>query len=73
MWLCSASLPEELVYKIVKIIYDNDEDRNAIHPMAKMYTVKNAFRGYKAVPTSFHPGAIKYYKEKGVWDKRDNL
>lgn len=73
MWICSASMPEELVYKIIKIIYDNDEDRNAIHPMAKMYTVKNAFFGYKAVPTSFHPGAIKYYKEKGVWDKRDNL
>ena len=73
MWLCSASLPEELVYKIIKIIYDNDADRNAIHPMAKMYTVKNAFFGYKAVPTTFHPGAIKYYKEKGVWDKRDEM
>ena len=73
MWICSASLPEDLVYNIIKIIYDNDADRNAIHPMAKMYTVKNAFFGYKAVPTTFHPGAIKYYKEKGVWDKRDEM
>lgn len=73
MWICSASLPEELVYKIIKIVYDNSEDRNAIHPMAKMYTVENAFRGYKSVPTTYHPGAIKYYKEKGVWDKKDEM
>ncbi len=67
MWLCSASMSEELVYQIVKAVYDNDKQRNAIHPMAKMYTVENAFFGSQSVPTNFHPGAIKYYKEKGVW------
>lgn len=70
MWICSASMSEELVYQIIKAVYDNDKRRNAIHPMAKMYTVKNAFYGSKAVPTTFHPGAIKYYKEKGVWEAK---
>ena len=71
MWICRTDLSEDLVYQILKAVYDNDEERNAIHPLAKMYTVKNAFRGTPGVPVGFHPGAIKYYKEKGVWDKRD--
>ncbi|MEA3361024.1 MAG: TAXI family TRAP transporter solute-binding subunit [Thermodesulfobacteriota bacterium] len=70
MWLCRTDLPEDLVYKILKAVYDNSEDRNAIHPMAKKYTIENAFRGSKSVPVGYHPGAIKYYKEKGIWDKR---
>jgi len=69
MWLCRTDLPEDLVYKILKAVYDNSEDRNAIHPMAKKYTIENAFRGSKSVPVGYHPGAIKYYKEKGIWEK----
>ena len=69
MWLCRTDLPEDLVYKIIKAVYDHSEDRNAIHPMAKKYTIENAFRGSKSVPVGYHPGAIKYYKEKGIWEK----
>jgi len=70
MWLCRADLPEELVYKIIKAVYEHPEEKNAIHPLAKMYTIENAFRGANGVPVGYHPGAIKYYKEKGIWDKR---
>ncbi len=70
MWLCRADLPEDLVYKIVKAVYEHPEEKNAIHPLAKMYTIENAFRGANGVPVGYHPGAIKYYKEKGIWDKR---
>jgi len=69
MWLCRTDLPEDLVYKIIKAVYDNSEARNAIHPMARKYTVENAFRGSNSVPVGYHPGAIKYYKEKGIWHK----
>ena len=69
MWLCRADLSKDIVYKIIKAVYDNSEERNAIHPMAKKYTIENAFRGSKSVPVGYHPGAIKYYKEKGIWDK----
>lgn len=71
MWMCREDLPEDLVYKILKAVYGHPEDRDAIHPMAKMYTPKNAFRGAPGVPVGYHPGAIKYYKEIGIWDKRD--
>jgi TRAP transporter TAXI family solute receptor len=71
MWLCRADLDENLVYQIIKTVYENEAEKNAIHPLAKMYNIKNAFRGTPGVPVGFHPGAIKYYKEKGIWDKRD--
>jgi TRAP transporter TAXI family solute receptor len=70
MWLCRTALPEDLVYKILKAVYDHPEEKDAIHPLAKMYVIQNAFRGTDGVPVDFHPGAIKYYKEKGIWDKR---
>ncbi|HDI59799.1 MAG TPA: TAXI family TRAP transporter solute-binding subunit [Desulfobacteraceae bacterium] len=70
MWICRADLSEDLVYQIIKAVYENEEEKNAIHPLAKMYTIENAFRGTPGVPVDFHPGAIKYYKEKGIWDKR---
>lgn len=71
MWLCRKDLSKDTVYKIVKTIYENEEKKNQIHPMAKKYTIENAFRGANNVPVEFHPGAIKYYKEKGIWSKRD--
>lgn len=70
MWLCRADLPTDLVYKIVKAVYEHNEERNAIHPMAKRYVPANAFRGADGVPVQYHPGAIKYFKEKGIWGKR---
>ena len=51
-----------LVYQIIKAVYEHEKEKNAIHPLAKMYTVENAFRGSPGVPVGFHPGAIKYYK-----------
>lgn len=71
MWLCRTDLEEETVYNIIKAVYEHPEDKNAIHPMAKKYTIKNAFRGSDNVPVGYHSGAIKYYKEKGVWEKRE--
>jgi TRAP transporter TAXI family solute receptor len=71
MWLCRADLPTELVYEIIKAVYGHPKEKNAIHPMAKRYTIQNAFKGYESVPVGYHPGAIKYYKEKGIWDKRN--
>jgi TRAP transporter TAXI family solute receptor len=71
MLICRADLPEDVVYKIMKAIYDHQREKNAIHPLAAMYTLEYAFRGAdKGDPIDFHPGAIKYFQEKGFWDNR---
>ena len=64
MWLCRADLPEDLVYKILKAVYDNSEERNAIHPMAKKYTIENAFQRFKISTCRISSGSHKVLQGK---------
>jgi TRAP transporter TAXI family solute receptor len=60
----NANMSEQQVYDILKALFDNQADVQAIHPEAKKFTLENAAR---VAPMPFHPGAIKYYTEKGVY------
>jgi TRAP transporter TAXI family solute receptor len=63
--------PEDLIYQIVKAILDHTEEKNAIHPSAKDFSPVNSL---VTMEVPVHPGAEKYFKEKGVWTKEiDNL
>lgn len=66
---CRADLSEELVYKLMKAIYEHPKERDAIHPAAKFWNLENIYRaaGYATKYVPFHPGAVKFLKEKGVW------
>ncbi len=57
-------IDEETAYKIVKAIFDNLSELEAVHPDGKWITLERATSS-KLIP--YHPGAIKYFKEKGVW------
>lgn len=66
-------LPEDLVYKLVKAMYDHSADIAKIHPAGKEYIAKNALLGadfYKSKNVMYHAGAIKYLKEQNVWDSK---
>lgn len=61
-----ADLSDDLVYQIVKAVFDHLSDFQGIlgPAVGADFTLQLAI----ANPTApFHPGAIKYYKEKGVW------
>ena len=58
------SMDEKTAYNIVKTIFDKKADLVAAHKEAenfKLETQSNA-----ATPIPFHPGAIKYFAEKGI-------
>ncbi len=57
-----ADLPEDLVYQITKAIYDNPAPFKKLSWLQNM-SYKNATQG---VPIPFHPGAAKYFREKGI-------
>jgi TRAP transporter TAXI family solute receptor len=59
-----AAMDEKLVYNITKVIFEKKADLVAVHKEARKLELKSAI-ALAEVP--FHPGAIKYYKEKGVW------
>ena len=59
----SSSVSEDTVYKMTKALFENLPTLVAAHTAAKAIKLEDATKGL-AVP--LHPGAIKYYKEKGI-------
>ncbi len=58
-----ADLSDDLVYAMTKAIFDNLDAMVAAHAAAKQMTVEGATAN---LPIPLHPGAEKYFKEKGV-------
>ncbi|MDA0841157.1 MAG: TAXI family TRAP transporter solute-binding subunit [Planctomycetota bacterium] len=62
--ITSAQQSEELIYRLTKTLYENKEKVVEKHPAGKAINPKNVIRN---TGTEFHPGAIKFYKEIGIW------
>ena len=63
MMVARAELPEDLVYKFTKAIFDDLKQFHEAHSAAKSLTLETALNG---MPIPLHPGAEKFFKEKGV-------
>jgi len=61
--ICQKSLDTDLVYKLVKVLFENNAYLMKIHPSAAYTTPENTVK-YSSIP--LHPGTIKYLKEKGI-------
>ena len=61
--ICNRDMSEEMVYNLVKTVYENQDYLIKIHPFAKNTTPENTI---KHSPIPLHPGTIKYLKEKGI-------
>jgi len=57
-------LDTDLVYELVKALCENYDDLAAIHPSLEDYSTDYLLRNTVA---PWHPGAIKYFEEEGVW------
>jgi hypothetical protein len=59
-----AQVPDDIVYKVVKTVFENKPDLiKALGAFAR-FDPKNMAR---ANPVPYHPGAIKAYQELGLW------
>jgi len=59
--LVNKDVPDDLVYQMVKIVCENKSKWVATHSMFAPFDPKKACNA----PIPLHPGAIKYFKEKG--------
>ncbi|MEM6910965.1 MAG: TAXI family TRAP transporter solute-binding subunit [Verrucomicrobiota bacterium] len=62
--ITGAAMEEETIYQLTKALYDHRAEVVAKHPAGKAINPKNAAR---PVGTAFHPGAIRFYQEIGIW------
>ena len=62
------NVDEDIVYNLTKLMYENRAKIAEKHPAGNALNPKNAIRDYG---TPFHPGAIKFYKEAGIWTDAD--
>jgi TRAP transporter TAXI family solute receptor len=62
--VAASRLSDDVVYKVTKTMFDNIGEFHTFHGVAKQWTLKETLEDPK-IP--FHPGAIRYFKEKNLW------
>lgn len=63
----NPKVKDEIVYKAVKALYENKKALAAGHPSFRGTDLKNFGMDHGAL--KYHPGAIKFLKEAGVWKR----
>ena len=62
--VADANMSDQLAYDIVKTLFDRKEDIVRVHAEGRNFDLKNQSAGAAVIP--YHPGAMKYFAEKGV-------
>ncbi len=62
--ITAENADEDMVYHFTKTLYTHRAEVVDAHPAGKAINEKNAV---KDVGTPFHPGAVRFYKEIGIW------
>ncbi len=62
--IASAAADEELVYNVTKTLYEQRERVVEKHAAGRAINPNNVVRD---TGTEFHPGAIRFYQEIGIW------
>jgi uncharacterized protein len=60
----SAKVPDDVVYAIVKATFENFDEFKKLHPAFAHLDMKGMTKNGLSAP--LHPGAVKYFKEKGL-------
>ncbi len=63
MLVARADLPEDVVYNLTKALWENLDRMRSAHARGQDFELAKALDG---MPLPLHPGAERYYKERGV-------
>jgi TRAP transporter TAXI family solute receptor len=63
----NEKMDEKLAHDIVKTLFEKKADLVAVHSEAANLKLESQYEGGSPIP--FHPGAIKYFSEKGLKSK----
>lgn len=62
-FVTSAKVPEATVYELTRAVFENFDEFKRLHPALGALDPKEMIKNGNSAP--LHPGAIRYYKEKG--------
>jgi TRAP-type uncharacterized transport system substrate-binding protein len=62
-----ANLPDDAVYEMTKALLENNDQVAAAQLQGRDWTTEQSIAVDPTVP--FHPGAVTYDEETGVWTK----
>ncbi len=63
-FVSSAMVPEDVIYQVVKAVFENFDDFKKLHPAFANLKKEEMIKDGLSAP--LHKGAIKYYKEAGL-------
>lgn len=71
LFLGREDVDDDLVYQMIKTLIENYNELKVVNPSLADWTPEVAVQ---ELPVPYHNGAIKYYREKGLWSaKMDQL
>jgi TRAP transporter TAXI family solute receptor len=65
LWVANSKVPDEFVYKLLSVIFTPEGLKHMVS-QKKTFKEMSIENGIKGVVTPMHPGAVKFWKEKGV-------
>jgi TRAP transporter TAXI family solute receptor len=63
-FVSSTNTPEDVIYNVVKAVFDNFDSFKKLHPAFKILKKEEMIKDGLSAP--LHKGAVKYYKEAGL-------
>ena len=63
-FVTSADVPDDVVYEVTRAVFENLDDFRKLHPAFANLDPKKMVKDALSAP--LHPGAARYYKEKGL-------
>ena len=60
--VCKADLDQNLVYKLTRVLFEQNDYMKQVHPYARFTTRENTV---SHCPIPLHPGAVQYLREQG--------
>jgi len=63
IWATHDGLTDQMAYEVTKALFENTETLGQVHPKGKEISLKTALL---SVSIPLHPGAERYYREKGL-------
>ncbi len=60
-----TGVPDAVIVDVLKALWDNADKLKPLHPIFKEWTRERAASADVTIP--YHPAAIRFYKERGVW------